>query len=153
MCCYQPDLWRIQTQLHPAQHKDHMTRISHHVQQSVAISLSEADETRNSDLTASGRTYSHFADGGLLQEELEVVDLPGGWGGVCGEDQVRRRRHELQHNAESETGYAARCTCQAQEYILLSLVRNKPPSCFSLHLFYYNLNSSCGQVTLCLLIV
>lgn len=58
-------------------------------------------------LQASGRTYCHFADGGLLQEELEVVDLPGVWGRVRGEDQVRSRRHELQHNSESETGSAA----------------------------------------------
>lgn len=76
---------------------------------------------------ASGRTYSHFADGGLLQEELEVVDLPGGWGRVRGEDQVRSRRHELQHNSESETGSAARCARQAQEYILVY---------FRLHLLY-----------------
>lgn len=53
---------------------------------------------------ALARTYGHFADGGLLQEELEVVDLPGGWGRVRGEDQVRSRRHELQHNSRVRDG-------------------------------------------------
>lgn len=42
-------------------------------------------------------TYTHFADGGLLEEELKVAHFPGGWRRVRGGDHVRSRRHELQH--------------------------------------------------------
>lgn len=49
---------------------------------------------------ASKETYRHFADGGLLQQELQVVDLLGGGRRVRGRDQVGRRRHQLQHNSE-----------------------------------------------------
>lgn len=49
---------------------------------------------------ASKGTYRHFADGGLLQQELQVVDLLGGGRRVRGRDQVGRRRHQLQQNSE-----------------------------------------------------
>lgn len=42
-------------------------------------------------------TYSHFANCRLLQKELEVVDLPGGWRRVCRRDHVGSCRHKLQH--------------------------------------------------------
>lgn len=50
-------------------------------------------------------TYSHFANGGLLQKKLKVVHFFGCGRCVRGCDQVRSCRHELQHISNSVKSY------------------------------------------------
>lgn len=56
-------------------------------------------ETRRPPTFDPDGTHGHLADGGLLQEELEVADPPGVRGRVRGLDQVRGGGHQLQRTA------------------------------------------------------